>query len=1121
MRTLLSHRFHAVNSPVVANEQRPRLHPAQAAAFRQLRGKRRAILNAPTGWGKSIVMACLIRFALLRNKKLRAIIAVPQTVIAPGFSRRGRCDWLLKLPGVRPLVAWLVGWDLCDPQVNNTVARLIDFLKGPHPTEGDRVLLCTHATLCKTYKKLRKQRRLALLQNLVLWIDEAHHIKNAQVKGREQAISNQMGMLLLHCLNTGNHVGLATATFMRGDLRHILPDATLNTFMRHSVPYDEYFADKHTCPVRGFKFHILCGPVTDSIASILRKPAKTILYLAKRNSRFATACKYKEVREIIRTLEHQRRSKAITDGPVIRIGSLRVLDLVTEKGREQRQEYLNSGGPLDLIIALDTCKEGFDWTEAERSIIVGERHSVPEMIQMIGRLFRRHGGKPKQHVDVYQLLPIPQAARNAERIKDDRNAVMTVIFSAMLLEDVFVPISGTKRGGKQAVRLAERFADTEAWQQFIRDFLALASECESKQEFFKLAGPLCKRHNLEPSILETVWARLTRLTSKRRRKVNSVEVYKHIDVINGLLTLCSDLCGAVTLQEFRALIGRETRTAEEWVPIAEKLAKENGGLLPKQRWLQLNGYSGLARLTRLQPELFEHIKQERPRLYDPKEWVTRAEKLASRHGGTLPGQKWLCDNGYSGLARLLSTHPELFKHIPQERIRKTPEEWVLVAEKLAKKNRGILPTAAWIQRNGYYGLAIALRKHPKLFAHLSQEFKGGKKADEWLPIAKQLARENGGKLPCRQWLVDNGYHGLYQMLAKFPKLFKHLEIERKTRPAKDWVPVAEKLAKENGDTLPHYKWLTKNGYYGLAIALNHYPELFAHLSQEHKLRTPAEWVPVVEELAKKNGGKLQSRSWLERNGYNGLAQAVRKHSDLFDHIPQEYKGGKLPSEWVPVAEKLAEENGGTLPLLSWLTKNGYSGMALVVKNNPKLFKHIPMKQSSNKSPGEWLPIAEKLAANNGGALPNPHWLAMNGYGAMYTSILNHREIFSHIYQPKFLSRQPIEHWIKLAKELVSKNGGKLPAYSWLIANGHRGLYKAMRKCPDKFAAIKRESKPLRMIDEWIQIANKLATQNGGLLPNYVWLKRNGCGGLPQMLRKYPQRFGHIKRLRLKTNGEVA
>ena len=37
------------------------------------------------------------------------------------------------------------------------------------------------------------------------------------------------------------------------------------------------------------------------------------------------------------------------------VGDLKVLDLVTEKGREARKAYLDDGGKVDIIIALDGC----------------------------------------------------------------------------------------------------------------------------------------------------------------------------------------------------------------------------------------------------------------------------------------------------------------------------------------------------------------------------------------------------------------------------------------------------------------------------------------------------------------------------------------------------------------------------------------------------------------------------------------------------------------------------------------------------------------------------------------------------------------------------------------------
>ena len=48
---------------------------------------------------------------------------------------------------------------------------------------------------------------------------------------------------------------------------------------------------------------------------------------------------------------------------------------------------------VDIIIALGTAKEGFDWPAAEHAITIGYRGSLTEIIQIIGRVTRDHPGK--------------------------------------------------------------------------------------------------------------------------------------------------------------------------------------------------------------------------------------------------------------------------------------------------------------------------------------------------------------------------------------------------------------------------------------------------------------------------------------------------------------------------------------------------------------------------------------------------------------------------------------------------------------------------------------------------------------------------------------------------------
>jgi hypothetical protein len=133
------------------------------------------------------------------------------------------------------------------------------------------------------------------------------------------------------------------------------------------------------------------------------------------------------------------------------------------------------------------------------------------------------------------------------------------------------------------------------------------------------------------------------------------------------------------------------------------------------------------------------------------------------------------------------------------------------------------------------GLNGMMRKRPELFTHIRQEKFGKKSAGQWVPVAEKLAKENGGTLQCGHWLDNNGYSRLYRAMLRYPELFAHIKQENKAgKNAEEWVPIAEKLAKENGGTLQNAKWLKNNGYSGLDRAMKRHPELFAHIKQEQE-----------------------------------------------------------------------------------------------------------------------------------------------------------------------------------------------------------------------------------------------------------------------------------------------
>jgi len=314
------------------------------------------------------------------------------------------------------------------------------------------------------------------------------------------------------------------------------------------------------------------------------------------------------------------------------------------------------------------------------------------------------------------------------------------------------------------------------------------------------------------------------------------------------------------------------------------------GLLPSPGWLQRNGYAGLVTVMQKSPEAFAHIPQDRVRTkaHTPEEWRAVAEKLAEEHGGVLPGYRWLTRQGYRGLAHALYNHPQLFAHIRQpEKTKRTPEEWVAVAERLAGEHGGVLPGPQELPRKGYRNLPDTMRLHPQLFAHIGQHARATRAPKEWVGIAERLAGEHGATLPGPQELRKKGYRSLPDAMRLHPQLFAHIrQCAKPTRTSEaDLVRIAERLAAEHGGTLPGPQRLQKLGCRSLYGTVRRCPELFAHVTQMKRFRRPHEWVPVAETLAQKHG-ELPGKKWLERNGYNGLRMALRRRPELFEHIPQ-------------------------------------------------------------------------------------------------------------------------------------------------------------------------------------------------------------------------------------------
>lgn len=827
----------------------------QKKCFEALKNYQHVIINAPPGCGKSRMMDFLSADTIRRNPEFRILITVPQSIIAGEYNEKGIQG--LRLPDTNEDFVWESAHNYCsDKPDNGCVNQVIDWLKGPNPTIGDKVCLCCHATLTLVYNRLKAENKLHLLNDLFLWIDEAHHLMSAETEYNTE-IQNRLGEVVSHVLRKKNgrtYMGLVTATPYRGDKLPMLTEEQNDMFESFSYPMDDRLNDMYYLESFKWYFHITGPKPVFEIKPLLKETnKKTIIYLPHSTSPNSTN-KYKEanwIKDQYHKIFGGKRidTKSMTIFRKKNGKEFRILDLVHETNRDSKKKYMrehiNDKDACDVVITMSMFKEGADWIHAERVIVVGLRKSETDMNQIIGRLFRDVEGK--KHVEGVVVFPLN--FKKEEDVYEDLTNYLNSLMSSLLMENRFAPVKirgkiskkAAKIMGGQNVRsgfLEKVFNGNIAKQsEFLNKcvrVLAGSNVKNIKDAYDIILGQVKKAgiNTLQDECVREIQAIFNR-TNKRACGDDIGEIdYKSLMKVHpceGILSYVSKVYDVKEMKEFRKVLGG-LKTIEEWVMIAEQLAEENNGVLPYKRWLSLNGYPGLV--------------------------------------------------------GAINREPESFLHIPQDRKFKTTKEWVEFAEMLAHNNDGLLPRIGWLELNGYAGLKRQLYKYPDAFSHIDREESKLQSKKDNVKIAEILAEQNGGILPSHTELYKRGLHGLNTMLNKFPDLFSHIPQERKKRTKKDNVELAEQLAKEHNGILPNMAWLVKNGYSGLVQAIQLHKNDFKHIQQKRIVISAEEHVKHAELIAKKNNGKLPSPKIL-REKYSKLYATLCKAPEIFSHIPQE------------------------------------------------------------------------------------------------------------------------------------------------------------------------------------------------------------------------------------------
>lgn len=394
------------------------------------------LIKAPPASGKSRALMFVALEKLHKRLVTKVIVAVPERSIGKSFASTKLSDFGFHSD-------WIVErkFDLCTPGGDEKKSdAFLSFFDS-----DAKILLCTHATLRFAYGKVPASH----FNKCLIAIDEFHHVS--------ASAESRLGELIREVMAESSASLVAmTGSYFRGDSVPILSPETEARFTKVTYNYYEQLNGYDYLKSLGVGFQFYKGKYLSSITEALDLSKKTIIHIPSVNAAESTKEKLLEVDHIIDLIgdleftdENGIHHIKAHDGM-----SLKVADLVNDdrETRERVIRYLRNVShkdDIDIIIALNMAKEGFDWPYCETALTVGYRGSLTEIIQIIGRCTRDTPGKA--HAQFINLIAEPDGTR--EEVINSVNDMLKAIAASLLMEEVIAPkfnFSG-ERGGESTV----------------------------------------------------------------------------------------------------------------------------------------------------------------------------------------------------------------------------------------------------------------------------------------------------------------------------------------------------------------------------------------------------------------------------------------------------------------------------------------------------------------------------------------------------------------------------------------------------------------------------------------------------------------------------------------------
>ena len=397
----------------------------QAKAY-EARNQRFLLIKAPPASGKSRALMFIALDKLVNQGIKKVVVAVPEKSIGRSFQNTDLMKYGF-------FADWRVApyFNLCDASNESDKAkRFVEFFK----QDKTKILVCAHATLRNGMKEISDEE----FNDCLLAIDEFHHTSADANSGLGDIVRRVMN-------HSTGHIVAMTGSYFRGDGIPVLRAEDEARF--HPVTYNYYQQ------LNGYRYlknlvlgyHFYHGSYLDHIAEVLDTTKKTIIHIPSVNSRAHTGLsKYTEVDEIIKVIGTVE-SRDYNNGGIYYVRTrdgrfLKMADLVEDHAETRNlvQGYLQrmkSRDDIDIIIALGTAKEGFDWQWCEECLTIGVRGSLTEVVQIIGRCTRDCEGKPT--AKFVNMIGMPDA--DQPDVKVAVNDFLKAITASLLMEQVMAP----------------------------------------------------------------------------------------------------------------------------------------------------------------------------------------------------------------------------------------------------------------------------------------------------------------------------------------------------------------------------------------------------------------------------------------------------------------------------------------------------------------------------------------------------------------------------------------------------------------------------------------------------------------------------------------------------------